>query len=214
MSYKIVDQPLSYIAYVIVISMFVAIILIYTTIFSKGITMMLTKVYTLSIATKINLANTFPEGTRVCIPINDIEIYKNVNATIIQTLNYRLLEVDVKVGNSIVSSYVPIVPIIATNKVTKSVRIDGKPYTYEKYFSMLMAVGNNVETPLGKVGKNSVSTLTPSSVKISSDVVFYPPGTEILPYVKTKYNTQIFIWKIKMSGYVCFVKKDGVLVPQ
>jgi len=197
-SYRIIEQPVMYFVYIIIISLFSVILLIFGTGLGNAFANMYMGVIATSIANEINLAGTYPDGSQICVPIKLSPLIEIKQVGVIESVNQKFFFIETNFFTTTRTYYIPIVSTIATNVTNNSL-------FYVTYLSQKPVCLNTFCRVYGNITQFSIASYYIRTIPIENR---YPNLT-----IKN-YPFQIQ-WKILFptdKPVVCFLKKDGVLV--
>jgi len=199
-SYRIVDQPISYLVYIVLVTMIAVIVLLFGTGISNGFMNLYMGVVVSSIANQINLASSFPDGSTVCVPIKPLPLVKFNEFGFIEGYGQRFVYVKIKFFNMESTYEMPIVPIIATD-VTK----DGNIF-YTPFLDDSLACYGRWCSLDSRLTQQHLSDA--QYIYTVVDISRLYPDMDITPQYTRIYKIIVPVDK----GYVCFYKNNGVLV--
>ncbi len=200
MAYRIVDQPVSYLVYIVLVSFISVIVLMFGTGISKGFLHLYMGIVATSVANQINLASTFPDGSTVCVPIKTLPLIKYDEFGVIQSYGERFLYFKIKLFNVEGLYEVPIVPTFATDVS------ENKKMFYSQFLTDDLSCYGSWCKLDSRLVRGGMSNATYIYTVI--DIMRMYPNLDVSPRYSRVYKIIIPTDK----NYVCFYKNNGVLV--
>ena len=198
LSYRIVEEPLMYIVYIIMVSIISITIIVFSSNLSAGLVNMVMGVISNNYGSEINLIGTFPKGNTVCVPVSFPGMIKIPEMGIIQTYNQRMLYIKIKFLNEEKVYYQPIVPVVGVI-VNKSLNEAYAPFLIKR----------------SDVGDRELYTwYSADNGKYYYRFIEGGNGLQLDDYYLIQYKIPFDKKEIEERHSVCFVVYDGVIVPK